>query len=225
MLNSDFVIRILVTVGDGSIQPRYWDGRGQFEPSIHKAHIYQSREAAEAATKRRKVDNPSLGYMTFSEAEAEIEAIKEPNEKLVAAKKAEYQARVAEAKAERAKGPKPEIILRWLTGYRDDAQQGLDSYAETFKKNPLYALENVDSQFSNAATLDMTSKYIGVIQYHEGQGTPLEEVSKDIIESVERDFIFRASLNTNFSTGQGVNLLEGARVVALGNFYRWLKGL
>lgn len=224
-MNSDFVIRILCTVGDGSIQPRYWDGRGQFDPAIRKAHIYQTRESVEAATKRRKVDNPSLGYMTFAEAVEEAETLEVSNVKLRELKSAEYAEKVAQAKAERAKGPKPDIILRWLSGYRTQAQETLDKYIETFKQNPIYALEWVDAQYSAAATLELTIKYMGILEYHIAQGTPELEVSKDIIESVERDFIFRASLNTNHSTSQGTNLMEGARVTVLGNFYRWLKGL
>lgn len=226
-LNRDFVIRILVTSGDGSIQPRYWDGHSKYTTWIAKAHVYPTREKVEKAIKARKakLNNDSLGYMTKEEAEAEALTLAESNAGRIALKREEMARKEAERRAEIAKGPKPEAILSWLQGNKQSCEKDLKAWAEKFGINPAYALEWVDSQFTNAAMLSLCHKYIKILEWHLEKGTDSQKVTDEIMANVQDDFVFMAGTSSHRSTSQGTNMLEDAKVTVHAKFHKWLRGI
>lgn len=224
MLNTDFVITNEVVTMGGFHQLRYWNGRGSFSPDIHHAYIYFTREKVEAALKRINdkgsfADCPNVGYMTQEDVNAKIIELTSFNAQVAK----ENQAKSEALAAERAAGPKPEVIKSYLEAWKAKAQDELDKWAINFGINPNFALEWVDAQFTHAATLTLAIKYIGIIEYHAEKGTPDAQVTQDIKESLKEQLIFNATQNTNHSTGQGKNLLDGALVAVQAEFLRWLK--
>lgn len=111
-----------------------------------------------------------------------------------------------------------------LTSDRDSAQRTLAKFVENFQINPLYALEWADSSFIAAAELEVSLSYLELIEYGVKEGFSEEAILAEVTKKVTRDFIFKGQQNANHSSGQCTNLLEGAKVKALADFYGWLMG-
>lgn len=116
----------------------------------------------------------------------------------------------------------PANVINKLQDMKETAEINQARWMESFGKNPIYALENVDSQFDYAARLEIAIRTLALIAYGEEKGVSDEMIMAEVRRHVYKELFRLGRMNTNFSTSQATNLMDGARVAVLSELSEWL---
>lgn len=117
----------------------------------------------------------------------------------------------------------PANVISRMQDFKERAETEQAKFQTSFARNPIQALEGVDSQFDQAARLEMAIRTLDLIAYGEGRGFDDAAIMAEVNRFAMREFLRFSGLNTNHSTSQGTNLMDGARVAAYSDLVGWLQ--